>query len=240
VDNKIYCVYMHTAPNGKVYIGITSQSPKQRFRKGGGYWHNEHFLRAINLYGWENIKHEILETGLARCQAISEEKRLIAEYDSTNYEKGYNMMTGGDGLGTHTQETIEYLRKINIGKYWTDEQKEAKRQKMLGHTLSKESRAKLSVSKTGNRKGIPLSEEHKKKIRENSPSKKGVLSNLAKTVIKYDLSSNYICEYPAISTAAEENNIPNPYNISACCRGKLKTAYGFIWRYADEPQQSIS
>ncbi len=41
MDNKKYCVYMHTAPNGKVYIGITSQKPSQRFGRGRGYWHNK-------------------------------------------------------------------------------------------------------------------------------------------------------------------------------------------------------
>ena len=233
MDNKKYCVYMHTVPNGKVYIGITSQKPSQRFGRGRGYWHNEHFLRAISQYGWDNIKHDILKTGLTREQAIIEEKNLIAAYDATNYEKGYNMMTGGDGLGTHTQETKEYLRKINLGKKWTDEQKEAQRQKMLGHTLSEESRAKLSKSKMGINKGVPLSEEHKRKIRENAPSKKGELSNLAKPVRKYDLRGNFICEYPAISTAAEANNIASPYNISGCIRGRQKTCGGYIWRYAE-------
>ena len=33
-----YTVYKHTSPHGKVYIGITSQSPIRRWRKdGSGY-----------------------------------------------------------------------------------------------------------------------------------------------------------------------------------------------------------
>lgn len=29
-----YVVYKHTCPNGKVYIGITSQKPEHRWKKG--------------------------------------------------------------------------------------------------------------------------------------------------------------------------------------------------------------
>lgn len=237
MNEKTYCVYMHTTPNGKVYIGITSQKPKERFGRGSGYWHNEHFLRAISLYGWDNIKHDILKTGLTREQAIIEEKNLISAYDSTNYEKGYNMMTGGDGLGTHTRETKEYLRKINLGKKWTDEQKEAQRKRSLGHTLPEESKEKLREKRIGDKNpfyGKKHTEESKRRIKENASRPIGGKSVNAKGVIQYDIDGNKIKEYGAISTAGKENHLPNPYNITACCRGKLKTAYGYIWRYAEE------
>ena len=32
-----YCVYIHTAPNGKMYIGQTSQKPEARWNNGRGY-----------------------------------------------------------------------------------------------------------------------------------------------------------------------------------------------------------
>lgn len=32
-----YCVYKHTSPSGKVYIGITNQKPTRRWREGEGY-----------------------------------------------------------------------------------------------------------------------------------------------------------------------------------------------------------
>ena len=34
---KNFIVYKHTSPNGKVYIGITKQNPKQRWGNGSGY-----------------------------------------------------------------------------------------------------------------------------------------------------------------------------------------------------------
>lgn len=90
-----YKVYKHTFPNGKVYIGITSQKPKSRWANGKGYQDNKRMYNAIKKYGWNNIKHEILFTGLTQEQAFEKEIELIAEYDSTKFDKGYNISHGG-------------------------------------------------------------------------------------------------------------------------------------------------
>ena len=60
VAAKMYSVYKHTTPNGKVYIGITGKEPEKRWMKGRGYQNNPHFSHAIKFYGWENIEHEIV------------------------------------------------------------------------------------------------------------------------------------------------------------------------------------
>ena len=54
-----YSVYKHTFPNGKVYIGITSQKPEDRWSKGKGYQRQPLIYNAINKYGWDNIVHKI-------------------------------------------------------------------------------------------------------------------------------------------------------------------------------------
>lgn len=89
-----YCVYKHTCPNGKVYIGITSRNPKIRWGCGSNY-KTQTFGRAIKKYGWDNIKHEILYEGLSEQEASEIEKALIKEYDATNPECGYNVNAGG-------------------------------------------------------------------------------------------------------------------------------------------------
>lgn len=58
-----YVVYMHVAPNGKRYFGITSMSPERRWGCGSGYCHNPHFSRAIQHYGRSNIEHVVLLRG---------------------------------------------------------------------------------------------------------------------------------------------------------------------------------
>lgn len=92
----MYSVYKHTCPNGKVYIGITSLSPEDRWNKGRGYSNNYHFFNAIIKYGWDNIEHTILHSGLAQCHAQSIEAQLIAQYHSDCPQYGYNKTVGGE------------------------------------------------------------------------------------------------------------------------------------------------
>lgn len=91
-----YTVYKHTSPNGKVYIGITKLSVERRWQEWKNYKTSSHFNNAIKKYGWDNIKHEILFTGLSRSEAEAKEIELIAKYDSTNQRNGYNIEKGGN------------------------------------------------------------------------------------------------------------------------------------------------
>lgn len=114
IEDTEYTVYKHTAPNGKVYIGITKQDPKKRWQNGYGYKENKHFYRAILKYGWENIKHEIICQGpLSSAQAGAVEKSFIHLYDSTNPDKGYNHSIGGEygALGMH--HSVEARKKMS-------------------------------------------------------------------------------------------------------------------------------
>lgn len=60
--------------------------------------------------------------------------------------------------------------------------------------------------------------------------KKVIDNTQKKTVYQYDLSGNFIAEYPSTGMAAKAINTAQQ-NISAACRGKRKTAAGYIWRY---------
>lgn len=85
-----YCVYKHTFPNGKVYIGITRQKPEKRWNKGRGYEQSPYMWNAIQKYGWENIKHEIIMQNLTRQSALMIEEALINQYKTNIPACGYN------------------------------------------------------------------------------------------------------------------------------------------------------
>lgn len=87
-----YCVYKHTSPNGKCYIGMTGTNPISRWQRGHGYQGQTKFFNAILKYGWQNFTHEILADGLSREEATAKEAELIAAYDSV--EHGYNVLPG--------------------------------------------------------------------------------------------------------------------------------------------------
>lgn len=85
-----HCIYKHTFPNGKVYIGMT-ESPTKRFGTDGiGYKSNVPMYNDIEKYGWENIKTEILKCGLSLEEAQQQEKEFILAYNSEDSSFGYN------------------------------------------------------------------------------------------------------------------------------------------------------
>lgn len=104
--NIKWCVYVHIVPrcisgykNKKYYVGITSRkNPEVRWGKDGVGYKAQVFYNAIQKYGWDNIKHKILYTNLSEDEAKQKETELIALYDSTNTNHGYNITQGGEGL----------------------------------------------------------------------------------------------------------------------------------------------
>ena len=77
-----YCVYLHTSPTNKYYVGITKQNPLKRWANGRGYCKNKHFYNAILKYGCDNFKHEIIFSGITKEEAIQSEKQLIKALNS--------------------------------------------------------------------------------------------------------------------------------------------------------------
>ena len=104
MNRNNYCVYKHTSPSGKVYIGITGRKPSERWKDGKGYKHQKYFYNAIKKYGWNNFEHEILIDHITREEAkekldihFLDEQQFIEQYHSYFEEHGYNISKGGVG-----------------------------------------------------------------------------------------------------------------------------------------------
>lgn len=118
-----YTLYKHTFPNKKVYIGITCQDPKIRWRAdGSGYKKNPLMWKAIQKYGWNNIQHEILYENLTEETANTLEIDLIAKYQATDPNYGYNLLSGGLVCSgwKHSEQTKQKLSKNHLGKRYYD------------------------------------------------------------------------------------------------------------------------
>lgn len=170
---KPFVVYKHTSPSNKVYIGITCDKPEKRWGKNGsGYYSNKHFKNAIFKYGWENFKHEIVATDLTIDEASEEEKRLVALYNASDPNYGYNGTEGGE-IGFPSEETREKLRQSTTNLWKNPEFRNKVCSSLMSHSFSEEARKKLSKSQhirmTLNPppwKGKPRSPEHSRKIAE--------------------------------------------------------------------------
>ena len=170
--NNKWKVYMHTSPNNKRYIGITSRNSVKRLGNNGeGYKYNAHFWRAIQKYGWNEFSHEILCSGLTEQRAKELEIYFIAKYKTTDSKYGYNIAHGGDGTNGyhHSEETKRKIGKSN--RHSKQPMKEETKIKISNSLkgikrkpMSDETKEKIRKSKLGSKHG-PLSEETKEKIR---------------------------------------------------------------------------
>ena len=153
-QERNYCVYKHTTPSGKVYIGLTKQEPKRRWRNGLGYANNQYFTNAINKYGWENIRSEIIKDNINRKTACDLEVKHIKLNSSSDPKKGYNLRLGGDSGYGHSAET-----KLKIAK------------KARSRIVTEETRLKMSESQIKRHKENPPSFETRLKISKANKGK---------------------------------------------------------------------
>lgn len=211
-ETNNYVVYKHTSPIGKVYIGITKMNPIRRWANGLGYKNCTHFFNAILKYGWDNIRHEILYTGLTQEEAEYKEKELIKEYQSNNYNFGYNIQLGGYRNNNGIKRTPEQIRHYIEG---------AKKRPKREH-LSEEHKRNISKSLIGNKRAVGLSYNRKEVLQYNLDGELlAVYSHSAKAAEAIG------CDKSGINRACRENNRKDIENT------KYKGIYkGFRWKYS--------
>lgn len=217
-----YTVYMHIAPNGKKYIGITSMLPKRRWDCGRGYSNNEYFTRAILKYGWNNFKHIILFEGLSEKEAKEKEIELIKIYKSNVRKFGFNISSGGESrAGTKmSEQQKEIIRKANKGKVVSEETRKKlseSSRKYFSDPEIRKNHGSYEIGQKNHRYGIKLTDEEK-------------IIRGAKPVLQFTLDGEFVSKYISLHDASEKTNILRG-TISLCCRGKYKQAGGYIWKY---------
>lgn len=89
---KKYTVYKHVFPDGKVYVGKTGQALRDRWKNGSGY-NGTLVGEAIDIYGWENVRHYILFESSDKQLVDKVEAALIHTYRSNYNKYGYNGST---------------------------------------------------------------------------------------------------------------------------------------------------
>ena len=123
----------------------------------------------------------------------------------------------------HKQAISDAKKGVSIGPL-SEAHKKALSDALKGVPLSEAHKKAISDAMTGVPKG-PLSEEHKQKI---SDAMKGVN---AKKVIQYTKSGEFVREWPSMTAIWQELGI-RQCSICMCCKGKYKSAGGYVWKYA--------
>lgn len=215
-----YCVYKHTFPNGKVYIGLTCMKPEKRWHSGWGYYEQPYMFRAIKKYGWKNVQHEILKQNLTKDEAEKLEIELIAKYKSNQRNFGYNVANGGNSTGTMSDETKKKISNTLKGVPKTTPPFKGKH-----HT--DESRKKLSQKKMGELNpmyGKHLSEETKRKMSDSHKH-----GSLCKPILCIETGKVFVSS----SEVAREMNLSQG-NVASVARGKRKHTKGFHFKYLEK------
>lgn len=228
---------MHRSPSGRVYIGI-SKNPERRWNRGNGYKYNPYFWRCIKKYGWDGIEHIILFDGLTMAEAKEKEIELISEYKSNNRQYGYNISPGGDGPAS--DESRKKMSEARIGN-----------KNCLGRKYKQDTKDKIACSLkeyysthtpsfSGRRhsretilrlKSRVFSDETRRKMRKKHPSTSGSYNPSAKPISCYTIDGVLVKTYSYAKMAAEEIGV-SLSSIIKCCRGKINTCKGYVWRYA--------
>lgn len=137
--------------NGKIYIGKDSKNKKNYF--GSGIL----IKKAIEKYGKENFKKEIIEYCKNGKELNDKETFWIKKLKSYNLSIGYNLTFGGDGFShgilnpVHNPEVKEKIikkLKINNGSF-RPEVREKMRKAMKDRPLSQEHKNAISKGLKG-------------------------------------------------------------------------------------------
>lgn len=229
-----YSLYIHTFPNGKKYVGITSLIPEKRWLKGRGYTRHILIKNAIKKYGWENINHDVVMTGMTREEACQREIQSIAILRTTDINYGYNLNCGGD-LKIPNSETLAKISGKNHWNYGNPH----------GFKHTDETKRKLSEDRMGANNanyGKTLTEEHKQKLSKRMSGDKnpfkgkkhkdGLFANRRKPIIQKDIITNKIIKVWDSAWEIEMKLGISHSNIARCCRGKIKKSHGYVWEYA--------
>lgn len=192
--------------NGKIYIGKTERDIKTRWAE-----HVRHKLdysilsQAIQKYGADKFSIECIE--IVKDNINIREQYWINYFNSTNHDKGYNITLGGEGYLRYNGE--DFLELWNKG-YNCQE---------IAHKLNANN---ATVGAYLTQLGIDILQKEERKgqyarKREFDP------------VLQFDKQNNLIKEWDNASQIERETGWLRS-NIKSCCNGKLKSAYGFIWK----------
>lgn len=220
MKNKKYWVYIHTFPNGKKYVGLTTQKNVKRRWLGGDGYKGQLVYKPILKYGWKNIEHKIYE-----CETEAEmkylERYLIAYYNTTDRRYGYNITDGGEsanGVIRANRKPIDQYDKFgNFIKTWDSTYS-------VGKEMNWDSASITACLK----KRQPTAYNYYWCYTGETPEFKKYRTK--RKVCQYDLNCNFIREFENAAEAGRSLGKDN-CAIVECCNGKRKSAYKFIWKY---------
>lgn len=219
-----YIYIIRNKINSKVYIGQTTQRPKDRWKdhKSKSKYKNNVLYKAIRKYGIDNFYMNIIEDNVPYEKLSEREIFWIEKYDS--YKNGYNMTIGGEGNGRLEVYKIHIVTNEILETYGSITSA-AKINDLDISQLSKVCR-KQAYS-LGGYKWCYVDDydyDYLKSLDIRSKSRKIYqINSFTGVIIKTWNKEEDICNELGL----------NQPSLSKCLNGGNKTAGGYCWSYVD-------
>ena len=222
-------IYKYTSPNGKNYIGQTTYSLKERAKtsNGSGYSNCTIFFRAIQKYGFENFKYEIL--GEYLIEELDEKEKFFIEKEKAIQTNGYKIKSGVAAVFEKGKIRKERINQFDLSGNFI------KSYESLRITAEENNTSYQAISAVLRR----IRKQHNGFIYryegEESPSPITKIKTHGRITAQYDMNDNFIQSYLSANQAAIAlgKNSNAGRNIRAVCNGDRQSAYGFKWKYLD-------
>jgi len=226
--------------NGKMYVGsavdIKNRWSRHKSDLRKNKHHSRYLQRSWNKYSEEQFEFTIIEEVKDVSELLEREQYWLDYYKSYDYKIGYNSYpTAGSPLGAkHSRETILKSKHTipvlqidlegNVIKEWYGAREASNVLKIKQdciwnccHYHRKTYKGYIWIFKTEYEQGFDLN----------------YYENLTKPIQinQYGLNNEFIKTWSGSYGASKELDIDNS-SITKCCKGKYKTAGGYIWSYA--------
>lgn len=211
--------------NHKCYIGQSVNCSQRWSQHRSMLRHNnhenQHLQNAWNKYGEDNFQHEILEECLQE-QLNDREKYWIDYYQSYKRSNGYNISM--EENGSIYNPILQFDLSGNFIKEWSRPIEAANKTNICVNTIY----------------GC-LNKKHKNAgkyiwVRKDDYTDKNSLSwylkdQVNQNVLQYDINGKFIKQWNTLADAVRAYG----NTVSQCCVHEVRTAYGFIWKYTNDP-----
>ena len=227
MENIKYTIYKLIDPitNDIRYIGLTFNDLNQRLKSHcseNSKSHKSNWVQSLRKQGLKPVIESIEDNILSYEEVCDREIYWIEKYKSEGHPLT-NMASGGNKNKKMSDETRKKMsdsaKTRNFKLVLSDETKILISERTKKRFESENEREKLRISN----KRYEDSKTEEQKLND-------ILIQDIKSVIQYDKDMNFISEYISIRDAERKTNIFRS-NISKCCKEKVKSAGGFIWKY---------
>lgn len=227
-------IYRITNPKGKVYIG-QSVNILKRFNHYQKIYNCEQQHRLYNSlikYGYSAHIFEVVEE--CTVEELNVRERYWQDFYDVVSGRGLNCkLTGTEEKSGHQSQKTRENISTALRTFYTTAEGKAVRKRQVANT-DKDKRARLTVENTDYKKrskSYDWVSLHKKRVENTDYA--AIAKKRWIEIEQYTKDGIFVTEWPSIKKAGEVLHIEKG-SISGCCRGKYKSAGGFIWKYKNK------